>query len=192
MMEAFTEAARRRPEAALRHARIALAHAGAVGLSHDALRWAWPLAVRAAWELGDTQAVREQLALIDALQPGQLTPMLRAERDLARARPASENSQNGDELTAAITGIREHSTPYYLASALLDHAQLLARSGRAEAAAQAAAQAVDEAVAIAVQLRCRPLLDRAAEMKAEMKPAEADLTAAAGARPRTHATGTPT
>jgi class 3 adenylate cyclase/tetratricopeptide (TPR) repeat protein len=49
MMEAFTEAARRRPEAALRHARATLAHAGAVGLSHDALRWAWPLAVRTAW-----------------------------------------------------------------------------------------------------------------------------------------------
>ena len=36
VVEAFIAAARRQPEAALRHARIALAHAGAVGLSHDA------------------------------------------------------------------------------------------------------------------------------------------------------------
>ena len=184
VVEAFTEAARRRPEAALRHARTALAHAGAVGVSHDALRWAWPLAVRTAWDLGDTQAVREQLAMIDALQPGQLTPMLRAERDLARALLASENSENADELAAAVAGQREQSTPYHLAHGLLDYAAELTRRGKAEAAAEA----LDEATAIAVQLRCQPLLDRAAAVK----PAEANLTAAAGARPRTRATGTPT
>jgi class 3 adenylate cyclase/tetratricopeptide (TPR) repeat protein len=184
MMEAFTEAARRRPEAALRHARTTLAHAGAVGLSHDALRWAWPLAVRTAWELGDTRTVREQLALIDALQPGQLTPMLRAERDLARALLASENSENEDELAAAVACQRKQSTPYHLAHGLLDYAAVLSRRGEAEVAAEA----LDEATAIAVQLRCQPLLDRAAEVK----PGEANLTAPAGARPRTRATGTPT
>jgi class 3 adenylate cyclase/tetratricopeptide (TPR) repeat protein len=182
VVEAFTEAARRRPEAALRHARVALAHAGAVGLSHDALRWAWPLAARTAWELGDTAAVREQLALIDALQPGQLIPMLRAERDLARARLASENNENGDELAAAVTGLRGQSTPYHLAHGLLDHAAVLSRRGETGAARAA----LDEATAIAVQLRCQPLLDRAAEVKS----GEANLTAAAGARPRTRATGT--
>ncbi len=183
-VEAFTEAARRRPEAALRHARVTLAHAGAVGLGHDALRWAWPLAARTAWELGDTRAVRALLAMVDALQPGQLIPVLRAERDLARARLASDNSENGDEFAAAVTGLRELSTPYHLAHGLLDHAAVLTRRGEAEAAAQA----VDEATAIAVKLRCQPLLDRAAEVK----PGEANITAAAGARPRTHATGTPT
>ena len=181
VVEAFTEAARRQPEAALRHARIALAHAGAVGLSHDALRWAWPLAARTAWELGDTAAIREQLAMIDALQPGQLIPMLRAERDLARARLATDN---GAEFAAAITGLRELSTPYHLAHGLLDYAAVLSRRGETEAAAAA----LDEATVIAVQLRCQPLLDRAAELK----PGEANLTAAAGARPRTRATGTPT
>ena len=181
VVEAFTEAARRQPEAALRHARIALAHAGAVGLSHDALRWAWPLAARTAWELGDTAAIREQLAMIDALQPGQLIPMLRAERDLARARLASDN---GPEFAAAITGLRELSTPYHLAHGLLDYAAVLSRRGETEAAAAA----LDEATAVAAQLRCQPLLDRAAELK----PGEANLTAAAGARPRTRATGIPT
>ena len=56
-------------------------------------RWAWPLAARTAWELGDSRAIRELLAMIDALQPGRLTPMLRAERDLARARLASDNAR---------------------------------------------------------------------------------------------------
>jgi hypothetical protein len=112
--------------------------------------------------------------MLDALQPGRLPPMLRAERDLARARLASAN---GEEFAAAITALRELSTSYHLAHGLLDYAQELTRRGETDAAAAAA----DEATAIAVQLRCQPLLDRAADTQA---------TAAAGARRRTRATGT--
>ena len=100
--------------------------------------------------------------------------MLRAGRDLARARA------NGSDLGAAISSLRELSTPYYLAHALLDSARELTRRGETDAAAAAA----DEA--IAVQLRCQPLLDRAATAT----HGEANLTAAADARPRTRATGT--
>ena len=55
--------------------------------------------------------------------------MLRAERDLVRARLADGD---GDEaaaaaFTAAISGLRELSTPYHLAHGLLDHAQYLSR-----------------------------------------------------------------
>ena len=86
---------RRRPrasqQAALRHARAALDHAAALGISHDCLRWAWPLAARAAYELRDTAATGELLALLDSYPPGQLAPMLRAERDLARARLAASD-----------------------------------------------------------------------------------------------------
>ena len=51
-----------------------------------------------------------------------------------------------------------------------------------------------EVTAIAVQLRCQPLLDRAAELTADAELAadQAQITAAAGARPRTRATGSPT
>ena len=87
--EAFTAAARHQPAAALRHARAALAHAGALGISHEYLRWAWPLAARAAHDLADTATTGELLALLDGYQPGQLAPMQRAERDLARARLAA-------------------------------------------------------------------------------------------------------
>ena len=73
--------------------------------------------------------------MLDALQPGQLMPMLRAERDLARARLASDN---GAEFAAAITGLRELSTPYHLAHGLLDYAAVLSRRGETEAAAAAA------------------------------------------------------
>ncbi len=181
VVEAFIAAARRQPEIALRHARATLAYADALGVTHEATRWAWPLAARAAWELDDAATTEELLAMLDALQPGRLPPMLRAERDLARARLAGDN---GAGFAAAIAGLRELSTPYHLAHGLLDYAAELARRGEAGAVTQAA----DEATTIAAQLGCQPLLDRAAELTA----GQAQITAAAGARPRTRATGTPT
>jgi hypothetical protein len=160
--EAFTAAARREPQAALGHARAVLAHAGAIGISHDCLRWAWPLAARTAHDLGDAAVVGELLALLNSRQPGHLAPMLRAERDLARARLAAIDGDPAAAaaLAAAITSLRELSTPYHLAHGLLDHAQHLTRLNDR----QAAEAALGEARAIAGRLRCQPLLDRAADL----------------------------
>ena len=126
--EAFTAAARGQPQDALRHARAALAHAGALGISHDLLRWAWPLAARAAHELGDTAAAGELLALLDCLSsPGTWRPMQRAERDLVRARLAAGDGDPGRRPPSPprSRSLRELSTPYHLAHGLLDHAQFL-------------------------------------------------------------------
>ncbi len=157
--EAFTAAAGRQPAAALRHARAALGHTAALGISHEHLRWAWPLAARAAHDLADTDTIRELLALLDGYQPGQLAPMQRAERDLARARLAADGSDPaaGPAFAAAISGLRELSTPYHLAHGLLDHAAHLTRLGDA----QAAAAAIGEAVGIGARLGCQPLTYRA-------------------------------
>ncbi|MGH3203621.1 MAG: ATP-binding protein [Streptosporangiaceae bacterium] len=158
--DAFNAAARGQPEIALRRARDTLAHAEVLGISGESQRWAWPLAARAAHDLGDNAAVGDLIALLDSHQPGHLAPMLRAERDLARARLAARNG-DGDQAAAsflaAITGLRERSTPYHLAHGLLDHAGYLAR----HADAAAAALAIDEARDIGRRLRCQPLLDRA-------------------------------
>ena len=85
--------------------------------------------------------------------------MLRAERDLARARlrRADGDPAAAASFVSAISGLRQHSTPYHLAHGLLDHARHLARQDDAAAAAAA----IDEAGAIARRLRCEPLLDRA-------------------------------
>jgi class 3 adenylate cyclase/predicted ATPase len=159
MAEAFTAAARHQPGNALNHARDTLAHAGALGTSHECLCWAWPLAARSAHDLGDSTGVGELLALLDSYQPGHLAPMLRAERDLARARLAAHHGdpKAAASFAAAIASLREHSTPYHLAHGLLDHAQRLSRSGDSETATAAA----DEARDIARRLRCQPLLGRA-------------------------------
>ena len=71
LLEASTADTRRQPLDALRHARATLAHAGALGISHELLRWAWPLAARAAHDLRDP-AAGELLALLDSYMPGHL------------------------------------------------------------------------------------------------------------------------
>ena len=122
-------------------------------------RWVWPLAARCAHELADVATVRDLLALLDSYPPGHLAPMLRAERDLVRARLAASDGDAvvADAFTAAIAGLREQSTPYHLAHGLLDHAEHLLAAGDAEPAVAA----VDEARDIAGRLGCQPLLDRA-------------------------------
>jgi hypothetical protein len=157
-VEAFIAAARRQARDALHHARRTLVHADTLGISFDYLRWAWPLAARAAHELRDTAALTELLAMVDAHPPGSLSPMLRAERDLVRARLAvgDGDPHAAAAFGAAVSSLRELSTPYHLAHGLLDHAEYLTSQGDVGAVALA----VDEARAIGQRLRCQPLLDR--------------------------------
>jgi class 3 adenylate cyclase len=172
LVEGVTAAARRQPQAALGHARAVLAHASALGISHEYLRWAWPLAARAAHDLGDAAALGELLALLDDYQPGYLAPMLRAERGLARARLTAHSDGApvaAAAFTAAIGSLREQSTPYHLAHGLLDRAWHLTGPHDAEAAARA----LGEAREIAGRLRCQPLLDRAADLAPAEPPAPA-------------------
>jgi class 3 adenylate cyclase/tetratricopeptide (TPR) repeat protein len=161
IVEAFTAAARGHPEVALWHARAALSFADTLGMTADNIRWAWPLAARTAWELGGTAVTAELLRIVEQRQPGQLSPLLWAERDLARARLAARDGPaDGAVFDSAIRGLRDHGTPYHLAHGLLDHAEFLTKAGDAEAAAQA----IQEARGIASKLRCQPLLDRADEL----------------------------
>jgi tetratricopeptide (TPR) repeat protein len=163
--EAFTAAADRQAAAALGCARAALSHAAAMGISADMLLWAWPLAARAAHELADIETTSELLALLDGYRPGQLAPMLRAERDLVRARQtaaADGEPAGAAAFTAAVAALRQKSTPYHLAHGLLDHAEHLLRVGDDEAARAA----IGEALEIAQRLRCQPLIDRVESMTA--------------------------
>jgi class 3 adenylate cyclase len=158
IVRAFSAAAADQPAQALAHARAVLARADALGISSDALRWAWPVAARAAYDLADTAATTQLLDQLDAAQPGHLAPMLRAERDLVRARLAARDGadQGGEAFAAVIRRLRERSTPYHLAYGLLDYADYVPGTEAAEAAEAAIAEARD----IATRLRCRPLLDR--------------------------------
>jgi class 3 adenylate cyclase/predicted ATPase len=159
MVRAFSAIAAGQPAAALEHARDVLARADTLGISADTIRWAWPVAARAAYDLADAATTSALLGQLDGAQPGHLAPMLRAERDLVRARVADRDASHTAAFSAAIRGLREHSTPYHLAHGLLDHAEYL--SGTDTDAARAA---ISEARGIAEKLRCQPLLDRAARL----------------------------
>ena len=176
--EAFTAAALGQPAVALRHARAALDHAAALGISAEDLRWAWPLAARAAHDLADTATTADLLALLDGYRPGQLAPMQRAERDLARARLAARGgSPDADAaFAAAVAGLRQHSTPYHLAHGLLDHAGHLLRMDDSDAAGAA----IGEASGIAQRLGCQPLLGRAADLSSAEPRIRAPMVTAPG------------
>jgi hypothetical protein len=170
LVEAFTAAARRQPQDALGYAHATLGHASALGISHEATRWAWPLAARTAHDLNDTAATSDLLTMLDSYPPGHLPPMLKAERALVRARLSARTGDPAAtaSLTAAIQGLRELSTPYHLAHGLLDQAQHLTLHDP-----EATEAATSEALDIAGRLRCQPLLDRAAELTPARAPAQA-------------------
>jgi tetratricopeptide (TPR) repeat protein len=161
VLTAFTAAASGQQERALEQAMATIAHVVALGMTSEAVRWAWPLAARTAWQVGDNAATTELLRLADERQPGLLGPLVRAERDLARARLAARDSGAADAAFAdAMRALREHGTPYHVAHGLLDQAEYVAAQGGHEAAATAIGEARD----IATALRCQPLLDRAAAL----------------------------
>jgi class 3 adenylate cyclase/tetratricopeptide (TPR) repeat protein len=159
LLTAFIAAARRQPEESLRHARETAAYGSTLGMTHEVVRWGWSLAARTAYELRDAVAIRELIALADSRPAGQLAPIIRAERDLLRARLAGRDGDHGARaaLTAAITGLREVGSPYHLAHGLLDHAEYLTGVGDGDTAALAVAEARD----IGDRLNCPPLLERA-------------------------------
>jgi class 3 adenylate cyclase/tetratricopeptide (TPR) repeat protein len=158
-VDAFAAAARGEAQEALRLARESLDLSSPLGIGFGVTSWAWPLAARVAYELGDTATVGELLGQLDGHPPGHIPPRLQAERDLVRARLAvgDGDSAASQALAAAVAGLRANGTPYHLAHALLDHAQCVLTYG----GAGAADVAIDEARAIADRLRCQPLLDRA-------------------------------
>jgi tetratricopeptide (TPR) repeat protein len=143
---------------ALRHAREVLGYADAIGMVHEHICWAWPLAARSAFLLGDTDQVAELIALLDGHPVGHVPPLLRAERALARARlSARPGAPDADvQFEDAIAQLRAVGSPYHLAHALLD----LVEHRRAVDGATDVAPLVDEAVGIAERLRAQPLLDR--------------------------------
>jgi class 3 adenylate cyclase/tetratricopeptide (TPR) repeat protein len=159
LLEAFIAFALGRPADALARARSVLSHAAAIGVGREQVRWAWPLAARLAAELGETATLAELFTLLDAQPAGQLSPLLQAEDDLARARAAADAADlhAGSAFTEAVAALRDTASPYRLAWGLIDHAAFLARSGPAAPARAAAV----EARAIAIRLRCQPLLRRA-------------------------------
>ncbi|MGH8981410.1 MAG: hypothetical protein ACRDWE_10385, partial [Acidimicrobiales bacterium] len=150
-----------------------LERAEAAGIGTDSVRWAWPLAARAARSLGE-RAVRDDLrAMLDAHPTGHLPPILRAERTLEDALAAFDDAGPGATPGAravadAVEGLRRVGNPYQLAHGLVDLAEIQGRAGEDGADA-----ALAEAREIAERLGCLPLLARADAVATKYAPSGA-------------------
>jgi tetratricopeptide (TPR) repeat protein len=158
---ALIAAADQQPREALEHAQTVLDLADAVGIAHEVIIWAWPLAVRSASELNDDERVAQLVAFLDVHPPGHVPPLLRAERLLAAARMTSSADRTGLDaaFASAITALRRFGSPYHLAQGLLDYAERLTDLGDHDVAATM----IDEARGIAERLGSRPVLARIGE-----------------------------
>jgi class 3 adenylate cyclase/tetratricopeptide (TPR) repeat protein len=107
---------------ALRLAMSVLQHIDALGIGSEQIRWAWPLASRAAFETGETAATQDLLTILHDQPRGLVPPMVQAEHALVLARVSGQFDE-------AILELRAGSTPYHLAQGLLDHADHLQRHG---------------------------------------------------------------
>ncbi len=119
-------------------------------------------AVECAFAAGELDRIEQLIRAVDGFKPAQLLPLLDAEVTRARARLAAHNGdlQTADELfRRAVALFRELETPFYLARAQLEYAELLARAGRDSSGPREEAEAVFEA------LEARPWFERARQLE---------------------------
>jgi len=141
-----------RPQDALAAAKRALA----VHAESGAGPWVDALfeALEAAAAIGDTDGLREQFALLDALPPGELRPFLQAQQARFRARLEPADADALFETAERL--LREQERPFYLAVAQLEHAESLvaeSRTGEAEPLLTEARETFE-------RLRAAPWLER--------------------------------
>ena len=118
-------------------------------------------AIEAALALGDLDKAEELLNLVETLQPGELTPSLRAHRARFRARvDAALGREEGVDgnFRSAEAIFREFGFAFYLAATQLEHGEWLAGLGRQGEAEPLVAEARETFE----RLEARPWLERAA------------------------------
>jgi class 3 adenylate cyclase/tetratricopeptide (TPR) repeat protein len=170
LADAFVASARNELSDTQRQVQAVIADGPALGIGTFSLQWGWPLAARTAFDLGDTDAVIELFAVLDAHPVGHIPPLLRAERLLARARLAvlDNNEDANGAMAEAVAALRQAPSPYHLAQGLLDHAEHLDKiDDHAGSLALIA-----EARTLAERLHAPPLLDRADRIVARTDKSE--------------------
>jgi hypothetical protein len=160
-------------------ARNALVAAEAAWAEHEQVgiqmvAQALPLALQAAFELGDRVKLDELLGALEELPPGELVPRLRA---VGARFSALRASRSGDDTTAsagflaAADIFREMGALFDLAVVQLEHAEWLTASGRPDDAQPP----LDEASEIFERLGAAPWLERLRGVeRASAEPAMAD------------------
>ena len=151
---------------------------GGLSVAHEAVRLAFPIALEASIDLGDSEEA-DRLANFLATRPrGEVPPFLRAQLKRARAlvaRARGEDEAVEDNLVGAEALFRDLGYPYWTARAQLDRADWLASAGRPEEAVTLATQAAATFERVGVY----PMLARA---KAFLEPETVRTLAVEGGR----------
>ena len=159
-----------RPAEALAAAERGLAHRTEVGITNSPIKRSLVEALEATLVLDDNTKADELLALADSLQPGQLTPSLKAQRHRFRARLDARRG-NHDHVDCnyrqAETIFHEHGLVFHHAVTQLEHVEWLISQGRGGQAQPLLAQARETFE----QLEAKPWLERLATAEATT-PAE--------------------
>jgi tetratricopeptide (TPR) repeat protein len=163
LIEAQLAAATGDHAAALEHALASVDYERDLGIRGEPIRWAWALAARSAHNVGDAVAEQKLLDGLDAHPIGKLPLVLRAERDLIRARltAGSDDAEAGRLYVRAVEAYRKIPALFHLAHALVDQAEFLATVGDRSGAELA----LTEGAQIADRLGAKPLARRAASVR---------------------------
>jgi tetratricopeptide (TPR) repeat protein len=165
LAESIVLRAEGRTREALAAAERALAERERVSLRHGFVKHALVEAVEAAFDLDDLERVGELLGEWERMRPVERTPWLEAHEARFRARLATRRGEDEDVeglLSRAQSLFRDLQMPFYLAVALLEHAEWLADLDRPDDAEAL----LGEAVPIFERLGARPWVTRAAEARA--------------------------
>jgi class 3 adenylate cyclase/tetratricopeptide (TPR) repeat protein len=145
------------PARALAAAEHALSGRDELGMTYGAIKLGYVEALEAAMTLGDAGKARSLLEELDRRDPGELSPLLEAQRERFRARLAQLDDDGADaSFERAETILRELEARFMLAVTQLEHGERLKRQGREDDAALLLA----EAHAVFERLGARPWLER--------------------------------
>jgi tetratricopeptide (TPR) repeat protein len=111
----------------------------AAGVGSETMKESFPVAVSAALQIADTDAVERLLRTVEDARPGVLPQLTRAHtlRFRARVAAAAGDAEQAERLFRGAIGLfRELATPFPMAVTLLEHGEWLTTQGRGGAAAE--------------------------------------------------------
>jgi tetratricopeptide (TPR) repeat protein len=147
-----------------------------LGASNDAVRQAWPDALRAALDLGQLERARALIELLEQRPPGHVPPYLSAQLASGRGLIAAAEQRDAETeqlLREALALFDELRYSYWQALARIDLAEWLVgqdRGGEAE-------PLVEQAILTLRELGAAPALTRAEELRAGTSAAAQAATA---------------
>jgi len=174
-VEARVLRAEGRPDAALVSAERGLASLDKLPLTDTSMKLVVVEAIETALTLSSLDKAEQLLTLPESLDPGQLTPFLRAQTVRLRARldAARGEQQQIDERFRSAAGIfGEFDFVFYLAVTQLEHAEWLASQGRSEDAQTL----IVDARKTFEQLRATPWLERVTQLIATRREPAAAIS----------------